>query len=265
MASYAPLLENKNDRGWPVNLIWIDNMQVVGRSSYYVQKMTSENRPTYNLQTTIAQAKEVVQLHADGGIGVGSWATKVLYKDLKISSGNKKSETLNPKIGVAKSGDWTVTDTLITQTSLEDMTGFFINKPLSERYTIEVKAKKTNGNEGFLIYFGMNNNNKDGYLFNIGGWGNTLAGLEEIKNGVATQVISKQVSYKVEINKWYNIKIVRNHKNLEFWVDGIQILDYIPIPIDKRFVVSGYDEMTNEVVIKVVNAGNTEWRPTIRF
>ena len=53
MASYAPLLENFNDRTWPVNLIWIDNMQVVGRSSYYVQKVMAENKPTYNLKTVI--------------------------------------------------------------------------------------------------------------------------------------------------------------------------------------------------------------------
>ena len=53
MASYAPLFENRNDRTWPVNLIWIDNMQVVGRSSYYVQKVMAENKPTYNLKTVI--------------------------------------------------------------------------------------------------------------------------------------------------------------------------------------------------------------------
>ena len=49
MASYAPLLENRNNRNWPVNLIWLDTDKVVGRSSYYVQKMFAENKPTYNI------------------------------------------------------------------------------------------------------------------------------------------------------------------------------------------------------------------------
>lgn len=49
MASYAPLLENRNNRKWPTNLIWFDSEQVVGRGSYYVQKMAVENRPTYNV------------------------------------------------------------------------------------------------------------------------------------------------------------------------------------------------------------------------
>ena len=50
MASYAPLFENRHDRSWSTNLIWIDSDQVLGRSSYYVQKMAAENRPTYNIR-----------------------------------------------------------------------------------------------------------------------------------------------------------------------------------------------------------------------
>lgn len=49
MASYAPLLENHNRKDWPTNLIWFDNRQVMGRASYYVQKMYAHNRPTYNV------------------------------------------------------------------------------------------------------------------------------------------------------------------------------------------------------------------------
>lgn len=52
MASYAPLLENQHDRRWATNLIWLNSDQVVGRSSYYVQKMFAENRPTYNVKVT---------------------------------------------------------------------------------------------------------------------------------------------------------------------------------------------------------------------
>lgn len=53
MASYAPLFEHRHDRSWQTNLIWIDTDQVLGRSSYYVQKMAAENRPTYNVKSNI--------------------------------------------------------------------------------------------------------------------------------------------------------------------------------------------------------------------
>ena len=61
MASYAPLFENKNDRCWATNLIWISNSQVVGRSSYYVQKMFADNKPTYNLPTKSELLWEVTE------------------------------------------------------------------------------------------------------------------------------------------------------------------------------------------------------------
>jgi alpha-L-arabinofuranosidase len=59
MASYAPLFECRNDRTWPVNLIWYDNLQVVGRSSYYVQKVFAENRPSRNLHSEIHQRGDI--------------------------------------------------------------------------------------------------------------------------------------------------------------------------------------------------------------
>ena len=58
MASYAPLLENVNQRDWQTNLIWLNSGQVMGRSSYYVQKMFSTNIPTYNLAYSFSRDTE---------------------------------------------------------------------------------------------------------------------------------------------------------------------------------------------------------------
>ncbi len=54
MTSFAPLLENVNKRRWPVNLIRFDASRTYGRSSYYVQKLLSENRPDYNVWNNIS-------------------------------------------------------------------------------------------------------------------------------------------------------------------------------------------------------------------
>lgn len=53
MCSYAPLLENVNQRNWPVNLIWLDSSRVVGRSSYQIQKLFGIHRPDVVLQTDV--------------------------------------------------------------------------------------------------------------------------------------------------------------------------------------------------------------------
>lgn len=56
MASYAPLLRNQNVRHWPVNLIHFTADSVMLRSSYYVQKMVSENVPAYNLKSSFSDS-----------------------------------------------------------------------------------------------------------------------------------------------------------------------------------------------------------------
>jgi len=53
MCSYAPLLENVNQRDWPVNLILLDSARVAGRSSYQIQKLFSLHRPDVVLQTKV--------------------------------------------------------------------------------------------------------------------------------------------------------------------------------------------------------------------
>jgi alpha-L-arabinofuranosidase len=55
MASYAPLLENVNNRAWPVNLIRFDNSRCTGRSSFHVQTMFSANRPDVILRTEVTE------------------------------------------------------------------------------------------------------------------------------------------------------------------------------------------------------------------
>ncbi len=57
MTSFAPLLENMNDRRWPVNLIRFNSEKAFGRSSYYVQKMASWNRPDYTVWNSLHNEK----------------------------------------------------------------------------------------------------------------------------------------------------------------------------------------------------------------
>jgi alpha-N-arabinofuranosidase len=58
MCSYAPLFENVNSREWEVNLIRFDNSNVIGRTSYEVQRLFSENKPDQVLKTEVS-AKDV--------------------------------------------------------------------------------------------------------------------------------------------------------------------------------------------------------------
>jgi alpha-L-arabinofuranosidase len=266
MASYAPLFENKNDRTWPVNLIWVDNAQVVGRSSYYVQQMVAQNKPTYNLQTSVTPRQNLpLPLDANGYVGVGTWSTQSEYKDFKITTTENNTDLPLTADWIKQSGDWTVSDSLMSQHSSGNLTQLINTKHrYSGTYTYELKARKRSGNEGFLIYFGMSDQYKDGYVFNIGGWANTLTGLEKIEQGTAG-LVSEQVPFSVDVNKWYSIKIVRTLQDISLFIDGVEILKYKAVTPLHQFSVAGYDEKSGEMILKVVNADEQPWRSTVKI
>ncbi len=74
ICSYAPLFENVNKADWPVNLIRFDSSRVIGRSSYYVQKLFANNRPDTVLKTAVQSpahtlvTSQVKDLYATAGL-----------------------------------------------------------------------------------------------------------------------------------------------------------------------------------------------------
>ncbi len=266
MASYAPLFENSNDRTWPVNLIWINSTQVIGRSSYYVQKMMAENKPDYNLKTElIPRSEKPASFLADGRLGVGTWRTQSEYKDFIITTADGKTE--KPAIGEWEkiNGEWTISDSTVSQTSDKTMTNLVWNKPLSGKYTLELKARITGGSEGFLICFGLSGQNNNGYLFNIGGWMNTLTALEKVQGGTTAGILGEQLPQTLEKDRWYKIKVEVNSKNATLWIDGVPIIKYKPTNPLHQFAVSGYNEKNGEVVLKVVNADDAPWISSVNI
>lgn len=266
MASYAPLFENSNDRTWPVNLIWINTTQVMGRSSYYVQKMMAENKPAYNLHTDLTPRPEKpLLLQADGCAGVGTWMTQSEYKDVTVTTSDGK--TAKPATGewLKLNGEWTLSDSLVAQTSDETMTSLIWDKPFTGDYTLELKARITGGSEGFLISFGMSGQNKKGYLFNIGGWLNSQTALEKVFNGTTAGILSEQVPHTLEKGRWYDIKVIVTAQDAALWIDGALKIKYKPTSQLRQFAISGYDEVAGEVIIKVVNADETPWNSSVKI
>ena len=102
MASYAPLFENRNDRSWSTNLIWIDSDQVLGRSSYYVQKMAAENRPTYNIKynRSVSMDKNSNLTHSSDSIRSNSYLPAMM-KRLKKSLSKSSTPQMFPILQVS--------------------------------------------------------------------------------------------------------------------------------------------------------------------
>ena len=144
MCSYAPLFENSNDRVWPVNLIWINSTQVLGRTSYYVQKMAASNRPDYNLGISMTESGEIVDPESGDSrpaafytCGYDEKAAEVVLKVV-----NSASEALNLGIvldGAAKAGRSGKAIVLAAE-SLEDENSFEEPTKISP---VEKKVKGT--------------------------------------------------------------------------------------------------------------------------
>ena len=251
MASYAPLFENVNDRVWPTNLIWFDSYHVMGRSSYQVQKMYAENRPSFNVATSFEQP--VIPVGVKGQIAVGGWNTDNEYKDLKVTLADGRTVEADMSQGwTPQEGTWNAEGGTLKGSGPGVMRWNLWSVP--EAFgdcSISLKARKIAGAEGFLIYFGMHDG-KNGYVLNIGGWGNQTTAFQRI-NGNDMPQIPNNISQYVEEGRWYDIRIDIKDSKFTYSLDGKQMLE-TAIENIQRYVVSGYDENTGELIVKFVNA-----------
>lgn len=270
MASYAPLITNVNQPNWACNLIWQKNGQVMGRASYYLQKMFAENRPDYNVNSQLYS--NLLSQPFQGRIGVGTWLTSAKFRNVKVSSvdgdtiyyesdfTNKENEW-SPIYGT-----WSVSNGTYNQTSTSETGAVSIMNTRSfPSGVIEVEAMKTGGAEGFLIDFACASGDLSShYRLNLGGWGNTKAAIEKCSDKGGS-VVSDMVNYTLKNNQWYAIKVVVNGNKVTCYVDGTQILSYATstrLP-GRLQSISGYDSTNGEIVVKVVNGTRKAWTPEL--
>ncbi|MFC1569476.1 alpha-L-arabinofuranosidase C-terminal domain-containing protein [bacterium] len=268
MSSYAPLIENSNARNWPVNLIWVKSDRVIGRSSYYVQKLFAENRPDVNLKSNF----KVKSIFLDstffaGKVGLATWQTHASYKDLKITRNGKvlyQSKFNNqPKNWVCESGEWQAQNGAFSQIDFGDRRLSYLNLDGLDQYTVEVKAKKHGGADGFNLIFGLKATN-DYFIYNVGGWGNAQIAIEQIGPDIS-EMLSEPTPFTVKTDQWYSLKLVVGSNRIQGYVDDSLMVDYTMNTIEKRFVATGYDRESNEIIIKVVNAESAPYETEIKI
>lgn len=258
MASYAPLFENVNDREWPVNLIRFDSSRVLGRSSFYVQKMLAENIPDEMVRTKISGIqKETVK--PEGRIGLRTWLADAEFKDIRVTRGDRVlyesdfSQSADGWNARRRNGNWVVEDGVYRQTdaAATDTITRYGDKSWSD-YTLQLKAKRNGGDEGFIIIF--RSQDRDHIQWNLGGWGNTRHAVQVVSGNSAT--IAAEVPGSIDIGRWYDVKIVLSGNHINCYLDGKQIHSVDverSLPSD-FFANAGIDADTGELVVKMINA-----------
>lgn len=256
MASYAPIFANLNRRVWAPDMIQFVSDRVFGTPSYYVQNVMFNNIGDKVLNVTVDNPysydvdyklkPEICQ------VGVGTWATQCSFKDASLTD-NGKTLTGETVKDINIKGDWTEANGELSQTSNEDAT-IRLNpvRFKAQNYTYKVRARKNSGDEGFLIIFNYVDPKNYCWL-NIGGWGNTQHGIEQIVNGGKGQMAI--ASGHVETGKWYDVEIDVKGDSVYAKLDGKQIFAtrLKPNVTPGFFATATKDSKTGEVILKVAN------------
>ena len=275
MASYAPLFASLTARHWAPNLIWFNNQKVAPSVNYQVQKLFSANTGSTLLKSALMGAG-VPQKELSGRIGVGTWYTEAEFDNLLVVNTTTGKTILKDSFTVPdfrwnwenpNGGDFKIEDGVLrhvgTGMNYSDIgdAAYYCGEIGAANYTYTIDAKKTDGEEGFLIPFAVQD--KDNcYFWNLGGWGNTISCLQKVENGAKTGQILKTVSdFTVETGKTYHLKVVVNDTAVKCYADGELLIDYDtahPAEAEAYQVVS--KDANGDIIIKLVNV--TEQKKT---
>jgi alpha-L-arabinofuranosidase len=264
MASYAPLLANIDNVQWRPDMIWFDNDESWGSTSYQMQKLFMNNVgdrvvPSKATGGSILQPQPVT-----GRVGLSTWATAARYDDVKVtgtdgtvlfsddfSDGN--ADGWSPITGT---GTWSVQDGAYVQSdaaATNTMVAADTNITATD-YDITLKATKTAGAEGFLIPFGIKDSG-NWYWWNMGGWNNTQGAVEKATGSADAkeQLLTKPDS--VVTGQTYNLTIQVRGTQVTLLRDGEVWASFDDNQVPEPFAqVVTRDNRTGELIVKVVNA-----------
>jgi alpha-L-arabinofuranosidase len=275
MECYAPLFANVNPadeakgepRGWQwnTNLIGYNALGAFGSPSYYVLASFGENKGDFILPTTFDVPKVVkpVEPNPHGLVGVGSYETRVEYTDLVVTGLDGKmlsSKNLieEPARWKFPHGRWAVTDGVIRPGGRNPQTWALAGDPSWTNYIVTVRARKLEGNEGFILLW-HSVDGDDYRWWNLGGWGNTVSRCEVSESG-GREPYGPTVPFTVETGRWYILKLEVDHHTVRGYVDGKLVMetnDEPPQPAATAFASASYINASGEVVLKVVNTADT--------
>ena len=270
MAAYAPLFGNLTAMHWAPDLIWFNNHTSTASTNYYIQQIFGKNAGTALLKSEFTGAA-IEKKPFKGMVGVGTWSTSATFDNVKVID-NKTGDILaeddfdeddfTANWTKIADGSWSIKDGVLVQSSTNTNTQTYGNTGTSayfgdinwSNYTFTVEATKTGGEEGFLIPFSVRTKNNN-YFWNIGGWGNTVSCLQQVKDGAKSDQLSGTVKdIKIKNNQTYQLKVVVDETNVKCYIDDELYIDYdiADTAQAESYEVVSTDE-TGDIIIKMVN------------
>ncbi len=258
---YAPLLSNVNHQQWHPDLIRFNNSGISKTANYYVQQLFSTYSGNKYLNSSISYVKEsdLFENIYQGKVGVGSWNTRVQFDDIKLVRDGKvainEDFSGNPVNWEVLRGSFAAEEGVYKQNSMDQPAWSVMNEAVNaSEYTYTLRARKTQGAEGFLIMFGLKSS-QDYYWLNLGGWNNSLHAIEKgVGQGRLTMI---SIPGSIENDVWYDVKIEVNKSKASIYLNNVFLFD-VPGPSNPVTASVVKNENTNEYIIKMVNSTDRE-------
>ena len=255
MGSFAPIFMHESDPTWNYDMIHFNSGSNFVTPSYHVQKMFGNNLGGQNLLWT--ETGNHVGAASAHQVGVATWDTQASYDDVKVTtaSGVVVSDDFSQNAGWTNDGgSWNVADGVKRQTgggTNGDRGCRSINlTQFTGDYTLELRARKDGGAEGFLIIFDYQDENNYSW-WNIGGWGNSQHAVEVCRNGSKSTVAS--AGGRVNNGQWYDLKIEVKEGTVSCYMDGQLIHQYTQSYERSLYQSVQLSEDGKELILKVVN------------
>ena len=156
-----------------------------------------------------------------GLAGVGTWATRAEFKDIKVVKNGQTLFESDFSKGLdgwkTWHGRWEIVDGALRQTSLDEDARAVIGDPNWSDYTLTFKARKLGGAEGFLALFGLPAVDAEKSFWNIGGWGNTAHAIQ------SPGVPEDRKRGQIATTRWYEVKVELAGNTIRTYLDGTLI------------------------------------------
>ncbi|WP_308120828.1 alpha-L-arabinofuranosidase C-terminal domain-containing protein [Paractinoplanes bogorensis] len=259
MASYAPLFANIDNVQWRPDLIWFDNDESWGSTSYQMQKLFMTNVGDRVVPSSVTGGRVVQPQPITGRVGLSTWRTAARYSDFQVTATDGTvlvDGTFDGWTPVAGRGNWAVTGGAYAQTDVaaeNTMVAAATNITATD-YDISVKATKTAGDEGFLIPFGIKDSGT-WYWWNLGGWNNTQGAIEKATGSAAAKEQLLTRPDTVTTGQTYDLRIQVRGTKVTLIRDGEVWGSFDDNAVTEPFAqVVTRDARAGELIVKVVNA-----------
>ena len=250
--SYAPIFVNENDARWRPDMIRFSSNRVMGTPSYYVQMLMAQN-----VGKQVVKVEQVNPYEGQMRRGITPKQCRVGYSTWGTQASYTHCDPL-PKTGKPEfvSGHWQVNDGILQHKGREEGPLAICNHVIdSDHYTIQCRARKDGGAEGFIIVFNYVDPQNYCWL-NIGGWGNTQHAIEQISSGGKLQTVTKPG--RVEEGRWYDVKLQVSCDSVKAWLDADLVFDTVLKSDESKGIFSSatIDDQNGELIVKIVNSGD---------